>query len=57
MIHGFLSCSITMEELIKKLSYKYRCIAPCLRGYGYSSYNSKVKNFSDLAEDMKLFLK
>ena len=56
LLHGFLSCSITMEELIGKLSSKYRCIAPCLRGYGFSSYKTPITSLLDLEIDLRLFL-
>ena len=32
------------------------CISPCLRGYGYSSYNKPIKSLKDFAEDLKLFI-
>jgi len=49
LIHGHLSCSLTMENLMGKLSPKVRVIAICLRGFGYSSYNSKITSMKDFA--------
>ena len=34
-----------------------RCVAPCMRGFGYSSYNKPIESLRDLAEDIKLFAK
>ena len=34
-----------------------RCISVCQRGYGHSSYNTKITSLSDFAEDMSLFIK
>lgn len=42
---------------MKIISQKMRCIAPCFRGYGYSSYNYPIKTFKDLANDMVLLIK
>jgi len=41
-----------MIPYINILSKKYRCIAPCLRGYGYSSYNTPIKSLNDLTSDL-----
>ena len=30
----------------------FRCIAPCLRGYGYSSNIDPAKSLEDFAEDL-----
>ena len=34
----------------------YNAIAPCLRGYGYSSYNSPITSLKDLAEDVVMLV-
>lgn len=39
-----------------KLSKHVRCISPCMRGFGYSSYVNKIESFKDLAQDLKLFI-
>ena len=31
-------------------------IAPCMRGFGYSTYTNPIKGLKDLAEDLKLLL-
>jgi len=42
LIHGHYTCSLTFDKLMKSLEPNFHCIAPCLRGYGYSSYNNKI---------------
>lgn len=39
-----------------KLENKFKLIAPCLRGYGFSSLNQSVKSFEDLANDVYAFM-
>ena len=46
-----------MEPLISLLSTKYHCIAPCLRGHGYSSLNKKFKDFWEIAKDIESLMK
>ena len=41
-----------MIPYMKLLSKNMRCISPCLRGYGYSSYNKPVNSFKDYAKDL-----
>ena len=40
-----------------KLESKFKLIAPCLRGYGFTTLNNPVKSFDDLAEDVYIFMK
>jgi pimeloyl-ACP methyl ester carboxylesterase len=35
----------------------FRCIAPCNRGFGYSSYNNPITSLEDLAKDIVLLIK
>ena len=46
-----------MEELMKYLSPHFRCIAPCLRGHGFSSIQTRLRTFYDMVKDLKFFLK
>ena len=39
-----------------KLSGHLKCISPCMRGFGYSSYNNEISSLKDLAVDLKLFV-
>lgn len=41
---------------MSKLSTHLKCIAPCMRGFGYSTYNNEIETLKDLAEDLKLFV-
>ncbi len=41
-----------MKVLIKQ----YNCVAPCLRGYGYSSNKEPISSLKDLATDLALFM-
>jgi pimeloyl-ACP methyl ester carboxylesterase len=45
-----------MEPIMKKLANHLKCVAPCMRGFGYSSYNKDMSSFKDLAADLKLFI-
>ncbi len=57
LVHGHLTCSVNMEKLMGSFNEKeVRVIAPCLRGQGYSSYISTIKDFRDLAKDLQLFM-
>ena len=42
---------------MKRLSKHLRVIAPCMRGYGYSSYNKPIQTLDDMVEDLELFVK
>ena len=41
---------------MEHLSPYFKCIAPCLRGYGYSSNNKQIESANDFAKDVKLFI-
>lgn len=45
-----------MEPIMHTLENKGQIIAPCLRGFGFSSYNKKLKSLKDLAKDVNLFM-
>lgn len=44
-----------MKELEKDKNYFI--VAPCLRGFGYSSYKTPINSLKELAEDLVLFVK
>ncbi|MBR2967840.1 MAG: alpha/beta hydrolase [Clostridia bacterium] len=56
MIHGNMSSGVHYEPLISRISDKYRCISPDIRGFGDSSYNSRFSSLEELADDLALFL-
>jgi len=53
LIHGNVSSAIFFEPVFQELSQKYRIIAPDLRGFGNSSYNNKINDLKDFADDIK----
>ena len=56
MIHGNYSCGIAFERIMIELVKHTRVIAPCMRGYGYSSYNREIESVHDLVKDVKMFI-
>ena len=40
-----------------ELKERAQVIAPSMRGFGYSSYKKPFKSYSEVAEDMYLFMK
>ena len=56
LIHGNMSSSIHFEPLIEGLKDSFRCVAPDMRGFGDSTYNSRFDSLGELAEDIKLFM-
>ena len=54
LIHGNLSSSLHFMPLFRDLSDLY-LVAPDLRGFGDSSYNTRFSSLLELAEDVKLF--
>ena len=57
MFHGWYNCSLNSLPYVKLLKDHMRCIAICSRGYGYSSYNTPMKSYKDLADDVILMIK
>ena len=45
-----------MESLIQVFEKYAYVIAPCLRGFGFSSYNNNVESLEDFAIDIKLLM-
>ena len=54
LIHGNFSSSAHMAPLFRYLNHA-RLLAPDMRGFGDSSYNSGFSSLGELAEDIKLF--
>ncbi len=57
LIHGNFSSSLFYTPLLERLPKNVRVLAPDLRGYGDSSYYRRIKNLSDFAEDIHLFMR
>jgi pimeloyl-ACP methyl ester carboxylesterase len=43
-LHGNFTCSSVFEPLMSKLEKHVKCIAPCMRGFGYSSYEKPIES-------------
>lgn len=57
LIHGNFSGSYHYEPVYKNIPDNYRIIAPDLRGYGDSSYNTPINTIHDFADDVVALLK
>ena len=53
LLHGNFTTSVFFEAFIDKISPHYRVIAPDLRGFGHTTYNSPINTLDDLVEDLK----
>ena len=47
---------MNMIRIMKMFGGSMRVIAPCLRGFGYSSYKKPIASLKDLALDLILFI-
>lgn len=55
LLHGNMSSSLHWDVLMEKLPLEeYRVIAPDLRGFGDSTYNTPVESIRDYSQDIKL---
>jgi len=57
LVHGNMSSGVHYKPLIERFKKNYRVIAPDLRGFGDSSYNTPIQSLEDLSDDLYLFLK
>jgi len=57
LVHGNMSSGVHYKPLIERFKKNYRVIAPDLRGFGDSSYNTPIKSLDDLSDDLYLLLK
>ena len=48
---------LLMEQMMKSFSGDSYCIAPCLRGHGYSSYKKIAQDMKVYAKDLEMLLK
>ncbi len=55
-LHGNMCSSFEFETLLKNVQKDFKIIAPDLRGFGDSSYNSVINNFEEYANDIIEFL-
>lgn len=52
LIHGNMSSGVHYKPLIEILEKKYHIIAPDLRGFGDSTYNTAINSLEDLSDDI-----
>jgi len=56
LIHGNSSSSVFFSPFLDRISTKYHVIAPDLRGFGDSSYKSKITTLKEFADDINLLM-
>ncbi|MFF5995505.1 alpha/beta hydrolase [Lysinibacillus sp. KU-BSD001] len=56
LVHGNMTSSKHWDLLMENLHEGFHIIAPDLRGFGGSSYNTRITHISDFAEDLKRFV-
>lgn len=57
LLHGNTSSSLFFDELIERMSEEeFRIIAPDMRGFGETTYNTPVTKIKDFADDLKLLV-
>ncbi|MFY9175732.1 MAG: alpha/beta hydrolase [Peptococcia bacterium] len=57
LLHGNMSSSLFFDELFEKMpEEEFKIIAPDMRGFGDSTYNTPVKKMKDFSDDLKLFV-
>ena len=56
LIHGNMSSSVHYYPLISRIKGSFRIIAPDLRGFGDSTYNTRFDSLEELCDDVKLLL-
>lgn len=55
LVHGNMSSSVHFHPLLSRIPKEYRVLAPDLRGFGDSTYHSKIKTLKDFADDVSDF--
>lgn len=53
LVHGNMTSSKHFEILMEELKEEYKLYAIDLRGFGVSSYNSRINSLKDFSEDLK----
>jgi len=56
LLHGNMSSSVYFYELLARIPNNIRVLAPDLRGFGDSSYNSRFNSLDELADDVLNFV-
>ena len=47
-----INVNIYMEKIMENLKTHGKIVAPCLRGFGNTSYHNPIKNMHELANDI-----
>ncbi len=55
LVHGNMISSKHWDVLMEKLDKRYKVIAVDLRGFGYSSYSTRIEGIKDFSDDLKHF--
>jgi len=56
LIHGNMSSGLHYLPLINRLENEYHVLAPDMRGFGDSTYETPLESLADLAEDIAEFM-
>lgn len=56
LVHGNMTSSKHWDILMENLPEDYKIYAVDLRGFGISSYNTRIDSLKDFSEDIKLFV-
>ncbi|TQR19494.1 alpha/beta fold hydrolase [Psychrobacillus vulpis] len=56
LVHGNMTSSKHWDVLIDKLDTRYKVFAVDLRGFGQSTYHTRVQGIKDFSEDLKGFV-
>ena len=56
LVHGNMTSSKHWDLLMDRLDEKYTLYAPDLRGFGESTYNTRVSRMKDFSDDLKEFV-
>lgn len=57
LLHGNMSSGVHYKPLIERLQGEYRVIAPDMRGFGDTTYKTRIDSLHDLADDVIDFLR
>ena len=56
LIHGNMSSSVHWQTTMEYLEGRFHVVAPDMRGFGDSTYNSRFDSLRELAQDLERFL-
>lgn len=56
LIHGNMTSSKHWDDVMDKLSERFKVYAMDMRGFGYSTYKQPIHSLKDFAEDIKCFV-